>query len=218
MIVLTAGAVALALSPPLRVHGVRVEGAVAADPGEIASLAAAQGRPLALVDASAVAERVKSSPLVLDARVRTDYLRRTVVIDVVERAPVAFALSGAGYLLVDSDGVGLAITDSAPLSFHYLTGEIAPKGIGDRSERASWAAQSALEISRWSKSGVQAAGYGERGVFLVTSDGVMVYLGSVDRIQEKGRALRAVQAKAEAERWNLRYVDVTTPENPAVSK
>lgn len=213
-----AGTVALLLSPPLRVASVRVQGAAIVDPGEIASLAGAEGRPLAFVNTPDVARKVKESPLVLDARVRTDYLRRTVVIDLVERSPIAYVEYTGGYLLTDRDGVGVAVTDTAPRNMFYLTGPIGPREVGDTSEKAGWAATASEEVSRWTKHAVQSAGHGERGIFIVTTDGAMVYLGSVDRLEEKGRALRAVQAKAEAEQLNLRYVDVTTPENPAVSK
>lgn len=215
---LVAGIAALLLSPPLRVASVRVQGVAIAEPGEIATLAGAEGRPLAFVNTPDVAKKVKSSPLVLDARVRTDFLRRTVVIDVVERSPIAYFQHSGGFMLTDRDGVGVAVTDTAPRSLFYLTGAIGPQKVGDRSEKAGWAATASEEVSRWTKHAVQSAGHGERGTFVVTTDGAMVYLGGVDRLEDKGRALRAVQAKAEAEQWNLRYVDVTTPDNPAVSK
>lgn len=217
-VLVLAGTVALLLSPPLRVASVRVQGVAMVEADDIAALADAEGRPLVFVDTPEVAARVRSSPLVLDARVRADYLRRTVVIDVVERTPIAYVEQAGSFLLVDRDGVGVAMTETAPATMFYLTGAIGPQKVGDTNEKAGWAGMAAEEFSRWSKHAFQSAGYGERGIFLVTTDGVMVYVGSVDRIEEKGRALRAVQAKAEAERWNLRYVDVTTPENPAVSK
>lgn len=208
----------LLFSPPLRVSSVRVEGTSATDSEELAVLADAMGRPLLLVNTTAMAERVKASPRVLDAHIRTDFLRRSVTIEVVERLPIAFSRSGPAFLLVDRFGMGLELTDTAPGDLFYLTGNIGPREVGEVSEAAGWAAVSAEEISRWSKYGVVTAGYGDRGIVLTTSDGVKIFLGDAERLDEKGRVVRAVQAKAEAEQWNIRHVDVANPENPAVLK
>lgn len=205
-------------SRPLSVQNVSVSGVERVSGAAVIDAADVAGVPLVSVNGATVAGQVKTIPQILDADVRTDYLRRRVHINVVERIPIAVIGGPSSYLVIDREGVAMDTTATPSPGLFYLTGEIAPGGVGQASVAAGRAASSAAEISAWTKIPIRAAGSSARGIFLVLADGSYVHLGSADRMEEKGRALRAIQAKAEAERWKAAVYELSSPETPAVER
>jgi hypothetical protein len=107
----------IAHSSLLGAGSVQVHGVPAAAANEIRAAARIpDGSPLLFLDEGAIARRVEALPTVARAQVSTE-LPSTVVIQVTERAPVAFTrtvLTAPPVALLDGDGRVLARTD-APL-------------------------------------------------------------------------------------------------------
>lgn len=218
ILVLIAIAVAALLrSAPASVQVVNVNGETRLPEDQIARVANLAGAPLVALDSAAAARRVKGIPQILDCQVHVDYLRRTVDVDVTERSPSAYAVSGRDFLLVDQTGVGLEMTSTPPSGLVGLTGEIGPPGVGKESEAAGSAIATAVELSNWTLSAFRFAGYGVRGATLTSVDGSIVYAGRPERLAEKGRVLRAMQADARAGRVSIAAYDVSSPDAPAAT-
>lgn len=108
LVLLVLGTLGAAYSPLFAVEEIRVIGAQQLDPAEVAaSLASQQGVPLPLVDESAVKAALVGFPLVesytLEARPP-----HTLVVRLVERTPIGYLQTRAGFTLVDAAGVALA--------------------------------------------------------------------------------------------------------------
>ncbi|HET8927219.1 MAG TPA: FtsQ-type POTRA domain-containing protein [Microbacterium sp.] len=112
--VLVLGTLGAAYSPLFAVERITVVGAQTLDVAEVeAALADQVGRPLPLVDDSAVKEALVRFPLIetysLEARPP-----HGLVLRIVERTPVGVIESAAGYTLVDAAGVALSTTQKRP--------------------------------------------------------------------------------------------------------
>lgn len=96
------------------VRQVQVSGVSFVVPAEIQQVAAvAPGTPLARVDLAAVESRVGALPPVERVAVRRDW-PATLVIEVVERTPVAAVPAGQRFLLVDSRGIAFGTVGRVP--------------------------------------------------------------------------------------------------------
>ncbi len=96
-------------SPLLSVHKIEVVGAVRSDPApRVAEAGVGEGAILVWVDTGAVAEAVAQDPWVADVRVQRVWPDRLVV-EVIERIPVAWVEGITTWMLVASDGTVLEI-------------------------------------------------------------------------------------------------------------
>nr|WP_202885570.1 FtsQ-type POTRA domain-containing protein [Kribbella sandramycini] len=96
------------------VSGVRVSGADTVPVATIEQTAAAPtGTPLAQVDLSAIAGRVRTIPAVADAQVTRAWPNKVVVV-VTERVPVVVVTDGARYDLVDATGTSYRTLTARP--------------------------------------------------------------------------------------------------------
>lgn len=114
LVLLIGGSVVAAYSPLFAVEKVTVVGASALDPSAVEEALSGQvGRPLALVDDSAVKAALMAFPLIetyaLEAKPPHD-----LTVRIVERTPVGVIESDAGYTLVDAAGVALSTTPEPP--------------------------------------------------------------------------------------------------------
>jgi cell division protein FtsQ len=92
-------------SPVFAVAQVEVRGAVLLTEAEVREQAAvAELTPLLRVPTGEVAERVTALPAVAAVEVRREW-PATIVIDVLERVPVAVVPDGSGFQLIDGSGV-----------------------------------------------------------------------------------------------------------------
>ncbi|MCP2256967.1 cell division protein FtsQ [Streptoalloteichus tenebrarius] len=95
-------------SPLLGVREVQVAGVSVLSPDDVRSRAAiAEGTPLARLDAEGVSARVRELPRVASVEVRRSW-PHTVVLQVVERTPVAVVKEPDGPKLVDGTGLAYA--------------------------------------------------------------------------------------------------------------
>ncbi len=91
-------------SPYFSVSEVRVEGEARSAAGELARNAGAEvGRPMILVNADAVTAAILTDPWVADA-VTERHWPHLILIDVTERVPAAWVLTGGFWNLVSVDG------------------------------------------------------------------------------------------------------------------
>jgi cell division protein FtsQ len=98
----------------LGVRRVVVTGSLIADADQVRAVAAVRtGTPLVRVDTGAVRARVRRIPSVADADVSRSW-PSTLVIEVVERSPVAVVVAGPEYIVLDGQGVVYTTVSSQP--------------------------------------------------------------------------------------------------------
>ncbi|GAB2658442.1 cell division protein FtsQ/DivIB [Kribbella swartbergensis] len=101
-------------SAVLAVDGVRVSGADTVPVATIENVAEAPvGTPLAQVDLSAIAARVRTIPAVADAQVTRAWPNKVVIV-VTERVPVVVVTDGSRYELVDATGTAFKTVPDRP--------------------------------------------------------------------------------------------------------
>ncbi|WP_020387369.1 cell division protein FtsQ/DivIB [Kribbella catacumbae] len=101
-------------SSVLAVSGVKVAGADTVPPATITQVAAApMGTPLAKVDLTAIAERVRTIQAVADAQVTRAWPNQLKIV-VTERVPVVVVTDGSNFELVDATGVAFKTVPAKP--------------------------------------------------------------------------------------------------------
>lgn len=127
----------LLLSPLLAVDRVQVVGTQRLTPEQVVEAAAVdEGTPLARVDTSSAADRVRELAPVAEVRVRRVW-PATLRVDVTERTPVAGVPAREGVLLVDTEGVGFATEPALPPGLPQV--EVAEPGADDPATQAALA-------------------------------------------------------------------------------
>lgn len=164
----------------------------------------------------AARDGVEALPLVASASVRrADPL--TVVVDVVERSPVAVVLRRGEAVLVDEAGVVLATGREEGLARIALrTGALPEPGQSlDRVPAAANAHAAMQELPGAVRSRVDRyVARAEDELTLQLVDGPVVHFGRADRVDEKARALGAVlEDLGERE---VAEIDVRAPSRPTV--
>jgi cell division protein FtsQ len=130
-------------SPVLAVRSVQVDGAGTLTTAEVVEVAGvAEGTPLLRVDVDAAEARVARLPQVASVEVTRGW-PRSVVVTVVERAPVAVVEQLGTRSLVDADGV-LFDTVTGPTPDGVVPLDVADPGPDDRATRAALTALTAL--------------------------------------------------------------------------
>jgi cell division protein FtsQ len=123
LVLLVAATFAAAYSPLLAVERITIVGADRVDVTAVQKALDGQiGRPMPLVDESAVKEALVAFPLIesysLEARPPHE-----LVLQLVERTPVGVVSSAAGYTVVDAAGVALSTTARKPSGQPLITVE-----------------------------------------------------------------------------------------------
>jgi cell division protein FtsQ len=111
-VALIAGAVALYVSPVLRVQNVEIVGATTVDPSRIEQLAALAGDSMFRLDLASVQDRIAYLPMVKSVEISRGW-PQTVRIQITERTPWGVWQVGSDSYVIDSDGVVLP-DDKAP--------------------------------------------------------------------------------------------------------
>ena len=201
-------------SPWLSVHEIEIVGAVHADPAPlVAAAGVGEGAILIWVDTGAVAASVSTDPWVADARVERVWPDRLVV-EVLEREPVAWLEGTTTWMLVASDGTVLEVATEpagghlrALLAFPDLTR-------GEQPTDATWQEIVALATTLRDDLG------GAMTVELIGTElwtevlGHPVRLGYPIDLADKARTLRALLAESLP---NGATIDVSSPQRPAIS-
>jgi cell division protein FtsQ len=201
-------------SPWLALHEIEIVGAVNAAPGPLITAAGVgEGAILIWIDTGAVARAVAEDPWVADVRVDRVWPDRLVV-EVLERQPVAWLEGTTTWMLVASEGTVLEVAPEPEGG--YLQAVLAFPDLprGERPVDATWQEIVALATTLRGDIG------GAMTVELLGSElwteifGHKVRLGYPIDLADKGRTLRALLQEALPPGATL---DVSSPTRPAIS-
>jgi cell division protein FtsQ len=205
-------------SPLLDVDGIDVVGASRTPREELVAASGIRfGQAMVDIDEAGAVEGVSSLPWVLRASVARRW-PDSVVIEIVERAPVAAAPAAGGWAVVDATGQVLAVQASSPSNLLALDG-IAPAGPpgsalgGSAAELLAVAAAVPADL----RPRVSAVRAGEQGgVELRLTPVGTVRLGPPRQLDEKFRAALTVLGQVDTQ--SLSTLDVRIPESPVLTR
>lgn len=107
-------------SPLMALESVQVNGTHRVDAAAIErDLATQIGRPLPLVDTNVVRQSLAKQPLVKSYSIQS-IPPHTLVVNVVERSPIAYLVTSHGYSLVDPAGVSIEVTPTKVRDFPII--------------------------------------------------------------------------------------------------
>lgn len=202
---------ALWFGPLLAVGTVRVDGAVSLPADQVREAAGIEaGKPLLRVDVDAAAARVARLPQVADAEVTRGW-PRTVVITIVERAPVAVVGEPGQRSLIDAEGVMFdSITGDPPAGVVPL--DVADPSADDPATRAALDALVALPAGV-RKAVAAAAATSSEDVSLTLTDGTVVRWGGAEESEKKAAVLTALMEQlADGSLEPAATIDVSAPD------
>lgn len=207
-------------SPYLVLQQVQVRGTDRVAPAEVHAAADREvGRPMVLLDPSAVARRVAAVELVRSVQVRRSW-PATLTVTVVEREPVAAVpVTGEGFSLVDRDGVEVERVERRPAEVPVLTVDLSS---GSRRSVAALAA--CLDVlgelpPEVSARLVEVGADSPDGVWLrlappAAGDPVEVVWGGATEAEQKARVLGVLLSARDTR--DAAVLDVSAPLSPAV--
>lgn len=211
-VLLIAGTVGAAYSPLFAVRQLQVVGTSQLDVAAVEDALAGQlGSPLATVDSSAVKAALVQFPLVesytLEARPPD-----TLVVRIVERTPVGYVESAAGYTVVDAAGVALSTTRDVPAGVPAL--DISGGLRSDAFEAAGQVMRSLPDALRPLVTGVTASTPDDVSLTLAATDTRIIW-GSADESALKAIALERVLRNRALDATRL--IDVSSHEAVVVA-
>ena len=216
LMVIVAGAVVWVFwfSSALAVNRVQVEGVTTLKPMDVRSQASVRlGEPLARVDTDAVASRVAEMERIDQVEVSRQW-PRTIRIDVVERKPIAWTLSGGEIRTLDKYGVDFRTLRTQPKDLVEVRVETY---IARRPQQALGGSAAVIELLRTDGQDilkkvryVRAAS--KDSITLVLGKNRTVTWGSEAKGQQKLRVLRSLL------KIKARGYDVSAPEQPTTRR
>ena len=192
----------------LAVRQVEIVGTSRVSTAQVEAVAAVPtGTPLARIDLSSVAGRVRSLPAVRDATVSRRW-PRAVEIEVWERVPAAVQARGPSYDLVDRSGVAFDTVPSRPPGLPLVS---APADAGPPALRAALDVLAATPPALRPQVLEVRAGGPEQVTLLLTKGRTVVW-GSPDRGARKATVLAALLTR------RATVYDVSAPDAPTTSR
>ena len=204
VVVLAGGVAAAAYSPLFAVRDIEVSGTSRLDAAAVARALHAQvGTPLPLVDQAAVRRELSSFDLIASYTTESRP-PGTLVVDVVERTPIALVRSSSGYRLVDAAGVTIATSADRTAGYPVVA-----ETTGSKEFRAVVDVLAAVPSSLLSRIDRATADTADDVTFRLTS-GQQVVWGGPERGSLKAADLQALlQSGVRAATY-----DVSSPEAP----
>ena len=201
----------LLVGPVLGVRSVQVDGVRTLPAGQVREAAGiAPGTPLLRVDLDAARARVARLPQVASAKVTRGW-PHTVVVTVVERAPVAVVGEPGRRTLVDADGVLFDTISGAPPA-GVVPLDVAAPGPRDPATMAALTAIEALS-TQLRRQVASVAATTPDDITLTLTDGMLVRWGGPEKSGRKGDALEAVIGQlAKGALDPATTIDVSAPE------
>ncbi|MBS1675141.1 MAG: FtsQ-type POTRA domain-containing protein [Actinobacteria bacterium] len=182
------GSVGAAYSPLFAVQTITVEGTATLKPADVEKALSSQvGRPLALVDASAVKAALVGFPLIETYRLEA-HPPHDLVVRIVERTPVGVVEEPGRFTVVDVAGVALSTTEQRPDGYALID---AAGGTGSSAFAAVATALRSLPADLRAQV-VTASATTPDDIVLQLSAGAKVVWGSADGSAEKTLALLAL--------------------------
>jgi cell division protein FtsQ len=191
-------------SSVLAVDGVRVSGADTVPVATIENVADAPvGKPLAKVDLTAIAERVRSIPAVADAQVTRAWPHKVVIV-VTERVPVVVVTDGSRFELVDATGTAFRTVTTRPAALPEARVTGTRRDVTIRSVVTVSAALP--DVLRAQVGSISAAS--PDSITLNLESGVKVVWGSSDDSERKAEVLSVLMKR------KAKVYDVSAPDLP----
>lgn len=195
-------------SPLLALHEVSIHGIDRTEVDTILAQAGViEGRPLVSIKPNLVEEALLSDPRVKQVEAFIEWPQR-IVIEVIQRRPVAWAAVGEIWALVGSDGIALARADRPASGFPRL--EVGWQDEPTAEAMGALAFLSELDPVVGARTTLIAAG----GELWALIDGVNVRLGRPVDMESKARALEAVLVEGVPPNATINLI---APARPAVS-
>lgn len=213
LVVLLGGILAVAVySPVLALRTITIEGASAVKPGEVrAAIDGQLGTPLALLDYGRIRTELDAFPLIRSF-VTEIVPPSTLVVHIVERAPVGAVATASGFAVVDPAGVVLDTTAQRREGIPLIdlgadgTDSVAFSAVVDVLLALPESIRAQVDVARaTSKDDVR---------LILTGVGQRVVWGSAERSALKARVLQELMA-AQGGNAHLEY-DVSAPLSPVV--
>lgn len=202
----------LTYTPLFRADEIRVEGAGHLSEAKVLKIAGlGPDSNLLYADLAAAERRLERQPWISQATV-TRSLPHTLDIQVVERAPVATAVTAGHRVLVSADGVALGGVPAV----HALPIITSPEGSADLT-RATLrvGAEASAAMPAGLRAQIESITVDAAGTISVRMrGGVLVTYGDDSQLDAKGQSLKAVLAWAARESRPLATVDVSVPGSP----
>jgi len=211
---LIGGVAMVALSPLMSLGTIEVAGTSRLDPGVIGeSLEDHLGTPLALLDDGAIRADLASFSLIRSYSTEV-VPPHTLVVRIVERAPVAVVERGAIFDLVDAAGIVVETSAQRPQGVPLIATESADTS--SLAFRSVAAVLLALPTELRTRVDVIRASTRDDVGFSMTGVGHRVVWGSSERSDFKARVLEvALSATSQSESWEY---DVSAPESLVVRR
>jgi cell division protein FtsQ len=209
------GSLALSRSSLLRLRHLEVVGTSSLTRAQVVRLAALSwSTNVVWFDAGAVERRLESDPWVATATV-SRRLPGTILISVVERAPVATIHDGVAFTLLAADGVALGTVEADPAlpEIVVTAGSSFPEG--NAPARAAAMAIAGLDGGR--RPAVVRAVVDAGALSVELDGGTRVEFGDPTGIEAKTAAVRRILRWATAQGTSVASVNVTVPDSPAVT-
>ena len=209
--VLVVAAVAVLHSPWLSVRDVDIVGSQRSDvPARLEEAEIGEGAIMLWVSPGEVERAVMEDPWVREARVQR-VLPSTLVVEVLEHAPVAWIEGATSWMLVARDG---SVLEQAPAPQGGLLH--AALGFDDRipgvlPDDPAWNEVVELAVSVPELSSIEL--HLEGGSVWATVAGIDVHFGAPTDLADKGRVLVAILAEGVPADWSI---DLVAPRRPAL--
>lgn len=204
-LLIVGGSVGAAYSPLFAVQTITVEGTSALKAADVQKALSGQvGRPLALVDSSAVKAALLAFPLIETYRIEA-HPPHDLVVRIVERTPVGIIASGGSFTVVDAAGVALSRTEERPAGYALI--DVAG-GTGSKAFTAVGMALHALPAALRSQVDSATASTPDDIVLHLTSGAAVVW-GSAENSADKTIALQALmKASPDSTAYDVSSPDV----------
>jgi cell division protein FtsQ len=212
---ITAASLMVSRSSLLRLRHLEVVGTSNLTRAQVVRLAALSSSTNVLwFDAGAVERRLESDPWVATATV-SRRLPGTILISVIERAPVAMIRDGMGFTLLAADGVALGTVNINPtLPEILVTGSSLPEG---NAPAQAAAARAIAGLDGRRRPAVVRAVVDAGALSVELDGGTRVEFGDPTGIEAKTAAARRILRWATAQGASVASVNVTAPDSPAVA-
>jgi cell division protein FtsQ len=205
---------ALTYTPLFQARHIRVLGAQTLSPAQVRARAGVDGSTNVVhTDTGEIAARLLQDAWIASASVRRD-LPDTLVLDIVERRPLAVIQAMGETSVLASDGSELPATTGKLAGLPTMRAAL---GAPDETQRLA-VADLLLALDPVVGQRVRAVTVGQdKAVTLTFRDGVAVLAGTPGNEAQKGAALRAVLRWAAAGAHDLATIDVSAPSAPSAT-
>jgi cell division protein FtsQ len=205
VLIAVAGVWIVGFSSVFGVRTVQVQGTHVLTAAQVRTAAGIDhGTPLIRLDTAAATRRIEKLAVVDSAQVRTSF-PSTVVITVVERAPVGYIRRGNGDVLVDRTGDQYRTVSSAP---PHLPRFVVSSGTDARATGGAVATVAAALPATLRAKVTSIEALDPSAITLVLTKGRVVNWGSAARSADKARVLPVLLDRG------AQHIDVTNPDLP----